>query len=67
MHYRTVTRIFRQYFFDVLVALAAIPADAETLEQFLAGTHTFVDGTANLPVGDRFANTDVHTEAHYLS
>ena len=53
-------RVKLQQFAQLGVALAAIPAHFKALGQLLAGACAPVDGFADLAVGDRFANADVH-------
>lgn len=45
---------------QVGVALAAVPSDVETFGEFLASASAFVNGLADLAVGDSFADADVH-------
>jgi X-X-X-Leu-X-X-Gly heptad repeat protein len=52
--------VFTQEFPDFGVAFSAISAHAEALYQLLAGAGALADGLADLAVGDRFADADVH-------
>jgi X-X-X-Leu-X-X-Gly heptad repeat protein len=52
--------VFTQEFPDFGVAFSAISAHAEALYQLLAGAGALADGLADLAVGYRFADADVH-------
>ena len=48
------------------IAFTAIPADPEAFDQLLAGASALIDGFADLTVGYRFADADIHVKSSWV-